>query len=325
MKSYFEKYKKTVHGIIFVGGLFALLIILSLVIKPKSGEVYDINTVQMKCEATAKERAESIDVAFAGNSESYRAFSPLQLYAQKGVTSYNLGASALRVCDCREILGNFFKQQSPKVIVLETDTLFEEGSPYRDPDAHLTNKVEKKLPLFHYHTFYKRWIPESVKEKDMYWKDASVFKGFLAETAVRPYEGGDYMSVEAPKTKIRETNRNVLKDIIKLCEKNSASLVLVSAPSATNWNSAKHAAVVKWLDENAPQVAYLDINEKLDEIGIDWANDTMDGGNHMNLYGSKKVMDYIGDYLTENYALADHRNDSNYKDWEDNVRKAGLY
>ncbi len=325
MRNFLEKYKKTVHGVIFVGGLFLILIAASALVRPASGEVYDINAVQMKCSAADKEKEKSIDVVFAGNSESYRSFSPLQLYKDEGVTSYNLGASALRACDCREIIGEFFGRQSPKVVVLETDTLFEEGSCYRDPDAHLTNKVESRLPVFHYHTFYKRWLPQSLKNKDMYWKDASVFKGFLVETAVMPYEGGDYMSADAPKTKIREANRNVLKEIIRLCDENAASLVLISAPSATNWNKAKHAAVVKWLNENAPQIAYVDLNEKAAELGIDWSRDTMDGGNHMNLEGSKKVMNYVGSFLKENYELPDHREDAGYNDWEDNLGKAGIY
>ena len=53
--------------------------------------------------------------------------------------------------------------------------------------------------------------------------------------------------------------------------------------------------------------------------------DTMDYGNHMNLAGSKKVMKYMGDYLASNYELEDRRDDENYKSWDDNVRKMGLY
>ncbi len=325
MKNIVNDHIRAFQCLIFMGGLFILLVAASVMVNPASGEVYDINAVRMKSSAVAEEKEDTIDVLFLGNSESYRAFSPLQLYSERGITSYNLGASALRACDCREILGETLKKQSPKVVMLETDTLFEEGSPYRDPEANLTNKVESKLPLFHYHTFYKSYLPKSVKAKDMYYKDAGVFKGFLVETMVRPYEGGDYMSLDAPKAKIREQNGKTLKDIIRICEENDASLVLVSSPSATNWNKSKHAAVEKWLDKNSQSIEYIDLNQKNDELGIDWSKDTMDNGNHMNLEGSKKVMRYVGSYLSENFDLTDHRGDERYSSWDENEKKAELY
>ena len=316
--------KKKIKALLFLGGLFLILFVLSVVVAPDSGEVYDITAVRMKNDAVAKEKEQSIDVLFAGNSESYRAFSPLQLYKETGITSYNLGASALRACDSREIISKTFEKQSPKVVFLETDTLFEEGSPYRDPEANLTNKLEKKLPLFHYHTFYKSFLPYSVKKKDLYYSEADIYKGFLVETMVRPFEGGDYMSADAPKAKIREQNSAILKDINRIVKENGATLILISSPSATNWNKVKHAAVLKWLDKNKSDIKYIDLNlEK--SIGIDWSNDTMDSGNHMNLSGSKKVTGYVSDYLAQNFALEDHRGDEAYKSWEDNLGKIGLY
>ncbi len=323
MGEFFRKHKEAAHGVIFMGGLFIMLAVFSAVIKPDSGDVYDITAVKMKNEVTAHERPESMDILFVGNSESYRSFSPLQLYRDHGITSYNLGASALRLCDSREILSETFKMQSPKLVILETDALFEDAGAFRDEKAKATNDVEKIFPLFHYHIFYKSWLPSSVKAKDMYYTDAAVFKGFLVETMERPYEGGDYMSDDAPKAKMPEENEHILNDIRKLCEENGAELLLVSAPSATNWNMGKHRAVEKWADKK--NVKYLDLNKKLDEIGIDWSKDTMDNGNHVNFAGSVKVMDYLGEYLSKEYDLPDHRDDIGFMDWKQNLEKAVLY
>ncbi|SKB63168.1 hypothetical protein SAMN06296386_10343 [Lachnospiraceae bacterium] len=323
MKDFIIKHKEAVRIVIFMGGLFIVLMVLSMLIRPESGEVYNITAVRMKNEVVAKERPESMDVLFVGNSESYRSFSPLQLYRDHGAASYNLGASALRLCDSREILSETLKVQSPKLVILETDAVFEEAGAYRDEKAKFTNLMEEKFPLFHYHIFYKSYLPESVKSKDVYYSDAEVFKGFLVETMVRPYEGGDYMNEDAPKVKMPEENERILRDIMNICKEQNVEFLLVSAPSATNWNKGKHRVVENWAEKW--DVKYLDLNQKLDEIGIDWMTDTMDNGNHVNFEGSVKVMDYLGGYLYENYDLPDHRNEIFYIDWDKNLDKAVLY
>lgn len=52
-------------------------------------------------------------------------------------------------------------------------------------------------------------------------------------------------------------------------------------------------------------------------MGIDWANDTRDKGDHLNHYGAVKVSHYLGKILTEKYSLPDRRNDANYAFWKE--------
>ena len=62
-------------------------------------------------------------------------------------------------------------------------------------------------------------------------------------------------------------------------------------------------------------IAYLDLNEKVEELGLNWTGDTQDKGDHLNVYGAEKVTSYLGNYLEENYELEDHRNDPTYEAW----------
>ena len=94
--------------------------------------------------------------------------------------------------------------------------------------------------------------------------------------------------------------------------------MLVSAPNPLYWNTAKHNAIQAWCDQN--QVTYVDYNLKLDELNLNWQEDYRDGGDHLNSMGAKKFIKALGQYLQENYNLSDHRNDSQYADWEEDYQ-----
>ena len=63
-------------------------------------------------------------------------------------------------------------------------------------------------------------------------------------------------------------------------------------------------------------IPYIDFNQKLKELGIDWKNDTLDKGDHLNLSGAHKVTDYMTMYLQEHYMLPDHRGDEKFTSWD---------
>ncbi len=50
--------------------------------------------------------------------------------------------------------------------------------------------------------------------------------------------------------------------------------------------------------------------EQSEEIGLDFSEDTYDGGYHLNLYGAVKLSRYFGNILAEEHGLEDHRQDS---------------
>lgn len=52
--------------------------------------------------------------------------------------------------------------------------------------------------------------------------------------------------------------------------------------------------------------AYINLFEKMDEIGIDCSTDFCDK-NHMTNSGAMKVADYLGRYIVENYDVTDMR------------------
>ena len=94
----------------------------------------------------------------------------------------------------------------------------------------------------------------------------------------------------------------VLDDMMALCKENDVEVVFFTTP----WQGVfQHRdAIAEYAEQNG--CAYLNLFEKMDEVGLDVKTDFMDEG-HLNANGATKVANYLGAYLAENYELTDMR------------------
>ncbi|MBO6148485.1 MAG: hypothetical protein J6O55_04010 [Lachnospiraceae bacterium] len=304
-------------------GFFAvfllLLIISSYFTNPSGDAVYDIIHTEMKLNDIEAEKDHSIDVLFAGDSLVFRGISPLQIWEKSGITSYDLSDGAMRLCDQVSLIKESCESQSPKLIVLETHVMVGEASPYKDEFALPTNLIEEIFPIFHYHSFYKRWKLFQPEDQMI-----RIRKGFDPGFEAEPYTGDlNYMEAEEEPDMIPPLNRRYLSEIIDFTREKGIKLLLLSMPSPLNYDKGIHDAVDAWAKEKG--IEFVDLNLLNDKLQIDWTTDTKDGGDHMNFEGSRKVSLFLAEYLEDNYGLEDHRGDKNYANWDDCHEKAGLY
>ncbi len=294
-----------IKGLLFAGIFLCILLAASFLIKPPFGPIYNIVQVDQDIDSFEEETPDSIDVVFAGNSEVYRTFSPLQLFLENGISSYCMSGSALRLCDATALVKKAFDTQSPKVVVLEADAIFSEADPHKDASALPTNFIEDLLPIFHYHIFYKALEPDLSKEQGL--------KGFVKTDAAVPYEGPeDYMSV-GEQVRINSISLKYLDELREFCEKKQVPLVIAAAPNAKNWTYSKSDSLKEYAEKYG--LHFIDLNLHLEDMGIDWKTDTMDAGNHVSFSGSKKTTRFIGDYLKNNFSLPDRRGEPGYEEW----------
>ncbi len=311
MKKYIGKIARFVG---FFVGLFVLLWISSAYFKPESA-VYNAVLIDQKTCDLKNEKPDSIDVIFAGDSECYATFSPVNMWRDYGFTSFLCATSAQRLCDTYNILQSTFETQSPKIVVVNTNTFYRSAELEKASDDKYIKMLGKHLPVFRYHSRWKTFMSQEILQEDEvknYTEDQKL-KGFRLRTAVKGYKGGKYMNETDKKEAIAPLAIEYMEKIKALCEENNCKLVLVSAPSAKNWNYERHNAVTELAEKE--ELDYIDLNLLLEEMNIDWLNDTKDGGDHLNYEGAKKVSEYFGKYLSETYELPDHRDDSEYSSW----------
>ena len=281
-----------------------ILFAISPVFMPKTnGELRD-----KSANGILAEPANSIDLIIVGDSESYSSFIPLQMWNDYGITSYVCGTPKQTLAYSTDFLTRAFEKQKPKLVVLETNSIFRRFS----IGSAVLLRADKWFSIYRYHDRWKKLSLSDFSSEvtsDYIEND----KGFRLEDGISPVSDKDYMKPSNDKAKIKAKNKAYVKNMIKLCEENGAEFVLVSTPSVKNWNYERHNSIVAFAEELG--IDYVDMNTLRDEIPIDWSCDTRDAGDHLNYSGAKKATAYFGKYLASKNIFTDHRNDSQYSDW----------
>lgn len=302
-----KQWTPLLRTVLFLLPLLLLLFLLSPILRPKDNQEA-AGMEEHFANGILAEPANSIDVLIIGDSESYCSFSPVQLWEEQGVTSYVCGSSGQYLFESVDYLKKTFQTQHPKLVVLEVNNVFRKVK----LEQMLYNEAANLIPALRYHD---RW--KQLKKAD--------FASTVAYTYRTPYKGyrlrrkavdgtdEEYMERKKKPRRITATNQYYLERLQKLCSKQGVELVLVSAPSTKNWNRAKHNSVRDYAQTHG--LTYLDMNVINHQVNINWAKDSFDGGDHLNIYGSQKVTSFFGGWLTQQYQLEKHDSDSIAEDW----------
>lgn len=296
--------------LVFAVLLWACSAGIQVIVRNVSGSVSGRSRVFASVSA---EKKNTIDVLVAGDSESYTSVSPMDLWDRAGIAAYDCGQPGQRIQETYYILKTAFRTQSPKLVLFETNTMFRDPGFLKNVQLSLTEPLAYHFPVIKYHNAWKALFDGPGGPKKSY-------KGFEIRDKVVSYEGDEeYMKETKDKAQIPEVVRIYMEKIKRLCEKNGADLLLVSAPSPKNYNYKKHNSLEEYAREN--DLPYVDLNMKFRDIGIDWKQDSYDRGDHLNISGARKVTAYIGEYLADNYDLPDRRNDDGWREWDDLARE----
>lgn len=266
-------------------------------------------TIMEKCQSFQKEKEQSIDVAFVGDSIAWSGYSPLALYKQTGITSYNCSTSGQWIRESYLMLQQILKSQKIKVFILDTNLFYVRLMQIKDLRDFIVGDV---FSVIQYHDMLFKDI--SAKGKDNW-------KGYHFSNVVTDCHAHmEYMTDNSPMEELPEVSKKYLEKIYDLCKANNISLVLCSSPNPSRWNAGRSLAVSDWAEKH--KVDYLDGNKDWKSIGIDGTTDYIDCGEHLNFNGARKLTSYIGKYLMEHYKLKNHSGNS---EWDRDLDTVGVY
>lgn len=243
----------------------------------------------------------SIDVIFAGDSESYTSYSPKLAEKKYGFTSYVCGSAGQKLFQTYGLLREALERQNPKAVVIETNCIFRTHGWFKDCQEIADYRLERLFPAVEYHDRWKILSPLDFGAKPSYtWINEQ--KGYHKKKGTMTYAGEKYMKKSRLRKSIRPMQKAYLDRIVDLCQEKGIAVVFYSVPSPKNWNYEKHNAIENYA--KARGCIFWDLNLKTDKLKIDWKKDSYDGGDHLNHTGAKKITAYMGKKLKKKFHLA---------------------
>lgn len=267
------------------------------------------------------------DVIFVGDCEVYANYTPMEMWRSNGITAYIRGSSQQLVWQSYYILRETLRYETPKVVVFNVNAM-RYGEPVSEAYNRLTidkmkwsqDKVDiiqasmteeedfwsYVFPILRYHSRFDELTWEDVRY--LFDKKQTTWNGHLVNQSVKP---AGALPAKRPLADYRfaDVCYEYLDKMRVLCEENGVELILVKAPSLyPYWYEEYDKQITDYAAEH--NLAYYNFTQDIQQIGLDFQQDTYDAGLHLNLSGAKKLSVYFADILAKQHGLADHRNDA---------------
>ena len=169
-----------------------------------------------------------------------------------------------------------------------------------------------KRLLFPLDTMHSRY--KELTKNDFVDENNSInYKGFDYRNTTEVFETPD-VSTMTESFVIDEKHEKYLRAIIELSKENNIPLVVMVTPNVLTPEEQGHFNYVEdiCMEEG---VTYIDFNKMYDELSIDFSTDMAEKV-HLNFSGTKKLTEYLGNYIVNNYDIPDHRGDAKYSSWD---------
>lgn len=296
--------KRILSCTLFLGLLAVSLWGLSLYFLPKNNTP-EAGMGDILANGILAEPENTLDYLVLGDSLAMTGVNPWTVWRDQGYTGYVCAATGLDPEGAAGFLDTALKHQQPKVVLLEAHQLYKALTPLESG----TRRISRLIPVLEYHDNWKFLKPAQALQPVCY-DNPMVERGYYLRKAVSPADPGDYMDPKDGDDPIPEQSLRIFMRMADRCRDQGITLVLFSLPSSVNWNDAAHRAVAELAEEL--EVPYLDMN--LLNIGIDWSQDTLDGGDHLNATGAEKASACLETVL-DGYGLRDKREDPAFARW----------
>lgn len=281
---------------------------------------------------------DTLDVLFLGSSHLYYGVQPNELWKNQGIASYALGSPEQTAATAYFLLKEAFRYQQPRVVAMESYYLWYNGlydsearlrqafdgmrlGPVKQemietmiPDVGVKTKLSYYIPFLKYHS---RW--SSLESYDFQTKP--YLKGARLDYTVKELENPGLPGEAAG---IPDISLEYLDKIIDLCREHDAQFVMFAIPFGIEKDQERYdrrqglnLTLEQVLEEKGiPFLFYQQDQENLIDFSTDFRDKT-----HLNTAGAEKLSAHLGAWLSDYFALPDHRGEAAYSSWETDLAK----
>ncbi|MCM1155633.1 MAG: hypothetical protein NC314_02420 [Roseburia sp.] len=309
---------KILTGCIVTAGLTIIFIRYSadLLRQPNRDDIYTF----------FEDQKEDYEVLFFGSSHVKYGISPMELWHDYGIVSYNMGIESQVLPTTYWQMENILEYSTPKLVVIDCYYLSElhkiNERAHNSLDIFplsrtkinavfdLLKNEETELThmefLWDYSFYHNSW--NELEMSDFVQNNTSrKGAGYIVEI-----ETGHEMTEIPGESKLEEDMIGVeyLKRMIEDCQNRGIDVLLTYLPFPAGELPQKEANTVYDIAARYG-VNYINF---LDMDLLNYDTDCSDD-NHINLSGCRKVTDYLGKYIMEHYDVADQRGNDAYSIW----------
>lgn len=321
MKSMSSRRKIRLLPVITVSAVLLLVWLLGRLVTPK----YASGITEGALIGAYYESETPHEVVFIGDCEIYEAFSPVTLFNDYGITSFDRGTAQQLLWQSRYILEETLSRETPKAVVLGVSAI-KYGEPQSEAYNRMTldgmrwslsklrsvmaGKTEEEQPLSYLFPLlrYHERITELTAEDFTYlFKRPDIgFHGYLMHTETEPYV---WLPADTGLAEpVSERCLSELEAIAAMCEEKGVALILIKSPCLyPYWHESYDETLTAFAEAHG--VVYLNANAYEQETGIDWSADTCDGGMHLNVTGAEKFTRWFAEKALLPLSLSDGRED----------------
>ena len=276
----------------------------------------------------------SLDVIFIGSSNVFTGISPMKIYQETDIKSWDLASATQRSWISFYYLQEALKTQTPKVVVVDMlgwiyNTPSESEAHARRNLDYTKFSIDKILaikntgsscseylsflfPILRYHTMYEEWFTSDKTTEN----DSTYFMSgqqILKNSKTITFSNEDNLDV------YKTYNKNIeyYDKIIELCNEKGIQCVFIKTPN-TIWSKSISTSVENYARDKG--VPYINFNYKIDEIGINTSEDFLNEG-HLNASGAEKLSGWLAEYLTEYYTELEVNTDADNAWWNQQIEE----
>ncbi len=307
------------------------------------------NTSYMTDKAASfrSEPQNTVEVLFLGPSTAADGFSPVELWEEQGICSYNLATAAQPLFGSYNLVREAYLRHPETLRTVVVDCSrerYKSSESYERIDldeVSLPAKLEpvlewqynpkddKMVYLSSLYGYHNRWSELGTEDwQKLLWPNHEFLRGNeplwnRAVTEAPITEDNLYLPKKEPDLSAEpstfdEGEVQALRDLAAFCEEKGLNLVLMKVPVFDEWSDGDHVAMANLASELG--LDFLDLNYEpfFSETGYNQDLDTREGM-HPNDSGARKITSYIGTYLLENGLATDVRGDARYAFMDEQV------
>lgn len=322
--------KQTVKSIIFIAIFFYILMTVTYMIRT-NGDVKDRFT------GFYAEPDNTIDVVMIGSSPVYPYYAAPQMWGEYGITAYPISSNLQRPVAAVYMVEEVRKTQSPSLYVFEmrmytardtdltnnmaytrgvTDNMKYSWNRVKTINAMVDDVSERHTYYFDIFKYHSNWktivLPEQLAS--FRYERLDEQKGYVMTDEVGPCEAVDTSGI-TEKLAMPEKQEEALYLLLDYLKEQELQALFILSPTVME---EEKQMMYNYMEEIISDYGYefLNMNDYMEEIGLDYATDFSDYGGHTNALGAEKCTAFLTEYIMDNYALRDKREDGGYEAWD---------